>query len=245
MTRPDDEELLAFLEGRMAEQGRDELLDRLDVDGALASELRRAAVGLEALRSLEPGVATAPSSTASRPAGPARISPWWIPAAMAATLLLAVPVTLGWARGVGGAQTPSVLGQPAAPDASFVLVLHGRWPDSGQLEAAEAEERGRQYWEWTSRLATDGVLMAAGDLRWEPGERVHVPEVGVSAAPTPIQDPDFLVGMFALRVRSYEEALEIARDCPHLRFGGSVTVRRVGGGFVTVPGMDDWSPRGD
>jgi hypothetical protein len=35
--------------------------------------------------------------------------------------------------------------------------------------------------------------------------------------------------------------MALARQCPHLRYGGSVSVRQVGGGFVTVPGMSDWS----
>jgi len=47
--------------------------------------------------------------------------------------------------------------------------------------------------------------------------------------------------MFAIRARSYEEALAIAEGCSHLRYGGSIDVRRGGGGFVTVPEMDDWS----
>ena len=52
------------------------------------------------------------------------------------------------------------------------------------------------------------------------------------------------MGLLTLRVDDYETAAEIARRSPHLRYGGRVSVREVGLGFVTVPGMDDWANHG-
>ena len=109
------------------------------------------------------------------------------------------------------------------------------------MGAEETARRAEEYWRWTGTLAREGVLVAAGDLRWEPGERLAPSGNLVSVDGATVESPDFVVGMFALRVDSYEEALAIARDCPHLRYGGSVSVRQVGQGFVTVPGMGDWA----
>jgi hypothetical protein len=110
--------------------------------------------------------------------------------------------------------------------------------------AAGARGRGgaasRGVLGWTSELADRGLLVAAGDLRWEAGLRLAATGP-LDTAGNPVAEPDFLVGMFAIRASSYEDARAIAENCPHLNYGGTVSVRQVGAGFVTVPGMDDWS----
>ena len=136
---------------------------------------------------------------------------------------------------------PSGSPRPSPDAPTFVLVLHGRWPDAGVVDAEETRRRSDVYWGWTADLARRDLLIAAGDLRWEPGRRVGPAGTAEAVSVDEVASPDFLVGMFALRVDSYEEALAIARDCPHLRYGGSVSVRQVGQGFVTVQGTGDWA----
>lgn len=243
MTRPTDETLLAFLEQRLGEPERAALLDALDADPELGRELRRAAVGLETLRELRSGERAGGPVPSTVPI-PRRISPWWAVAAAAATLVISVPATLRLASpGEGAVQTASSaeVGPPVAPEPSFVLVLQGTWPDAVGLDPGERRRRAEQYWSWTASLARRGMLVAAGDLRWEPGERLGPRGVPVTVSADVVRDPGYMVGMLALRVDTYEEALEVARGCPHLLYGGTVSVRRVGAGFVTVDGMDDWA----
>jgi len=236
-----DETLLAFLEGTLDGELREAVLAALDADPGLAADLRAAAAGMEAMGSLGGAEVT----TGPAPAAVSRgISPWWAVAASVATLLLSVPLTMQLARGTEPtaiATEDLELGMPQDSDPSYVIVLHGRWPDAGAVSADEGQARSREYWSWTSELAEEGVLVAAGDLRWEPGERLGPLGVDVPLTAEVVEDPDYVVGMFTVRAGSYEEALAVARNCPHLRYGGSVSVRRVGSGFVTVPGMDDWT----
>lgn len=242
MKRPTDEVLLAFLEGSLGGGERADLLDRLDADPNLAEALRLAAAGLENVRSLGDREG-ALDAGARPPRRPRRISPWWAVAASAATIVLSVPATLRLAAPApaAGEGADALRGAPASPDPSFVLVLHGRWPDADEIDADEGRRRATEYWAWTSSLAEDGLLVAAGDLRWEPGERLGPMGRRVAVGGDVVDDSDYMVGMFAVRVDTYEEALELARASPHLRYGGSVSVRRVGAGFVTVPGMGDWT----
>lgn len=237
MSGADEQRLLDFLEGRLADEERAALLARLEAEPALAARLRQAAAGLEAVQSWAEATAER-SPPEQRPA--VRVSPWWVAGAVAATAVLAVPITVRWS---GGRVPTDVVaaGQPASPQPSFVLLLQGRWPDAAAVDAAETRRRAREYWAWTDALARAGVLVAAGDLRWEPGARVDARSVQRELDPGTLDDPGFPVGMFAVRVGSYEEAVALARACPHVRYGGTVAVRRVGGGFVTVPGMDDWA----
>lgn len=260
MSRPSDELLLRFLQGDVSDEEREHVLSALEASPDLAAELRAAARGFASVESWarEAGA----SDTAPAPVG--RGAPWWsLPLVAAATLALAVPTTLaltssgpspgGESAGPEGAQvsgTPSTgvppnpavfAGAPESAEPSYVVVLHGRWPDAASVGPEERTQRAREYWRWTSILAERGVLVAAGDLQWEPGLRLPSEEEVLDMPPEIVADPDFVVGMFALRARSYEEAAAIAAECPHLDYGGSVSVRRVGSGFVTVPGMDDWS----
>ena len=36
-----------------------------------------------------------------------------------------------------------------------------------------------------------------------------------------------LAGYFIIGASSYDEAVDLARDCPHLRYGGTIEVRRI------------------
>jgi hypothetical protein len=249
MTRPSDEQLLAFLTGTANAGDRDFVLTWIEADPGHAQEVREAAAGLEAIGSwrdlpaAEPGSEPAPASgTSVRAAAPAgrRVPAWWLPVAAAASVAIALPLARVAPTGPSAvAPGPAPTGQPVDPDPSFVVILHGVWPDADGLPQEVVDERAAEYWAWTSDLASRGVLVAAGDLRWEPGMRL---ETAGSATPfSTTAAPDFLVGMFAVRARDYEEARRIAAECPHLRYGGTVSVRRVGGGFVTVDGADDWS----
>lgn len=239
--------MLAFLEGELDEAERKRLLDEVLADPVLTAELRQAAAGLDAMhraRSAQPA-SERPADTGSRPPA-GRTSGWWAVAATAATLAVAVPATWSVARastsasGEPAASVAPAGGQPETPQPSFLLVLHGRWPDLTELAPEEARRRANEYWSWTTGLSERGILVAAGDLRWEPGQRVTGDGTAVQVAASALDDEDYVVGMFAIRAGSYAEALRVARECPHLEYGGTVAVRQVGSGFVTTGGFGDW-----
>lgn len=240
MTRPSDDQILAFLDGSLDEATRNDLLDQLDRDPAFAAEFRHVAAGFATVTGHpgQPPVAAHNDVTAG---SRGRVSPWWALIAAAATLATAVPTT--WWLVSRAVPKPAVAqsGIPEASAPSFLLILHGRWPDAGLVDQAETRRRATEYWAWTTNLAERHVLLAAGDLRWEPGERLDAEAVATQAPASYVDDPTFLVGMLAVRAASYEDAVALARECPHLRYGGSVSVRRVGSGFVTAPGLGDWS----
>ena len=252
MSESQDERLLSFLEGELNEEAREALLDEVLADPEMARDLRRAAAGLGAMQDVHSSPGTS-DQTAAPPirSSSRRISPWWAAAAAAAAVLVSVPVTWGLATGAGGVQpaptatgAPASLDRPTAPEPSFLLVLQGRWPDLGQVPPEEAQRRGQEYWAWTASLSERGILMAAGDLRWEPGRRITSDGTALQLAGSALDQEEYVVGMFAIRVSSYEEAMAIARDCPHLEYGGTVAVRQVGTGFVTAAGFGDWDAAG-
>lgn len=227
MTRPTDDQLLAFLERTLSDEERARIQEQLDADPELAAAVERAARGLTALRAL-------PSA---QPASPGRqISPWWLLAAAALAVAVAVPATLHFAPPASSPTVADTRDGPATPE--FVLVLRGRWSDDIQLEPEEFERRLGELQEWTHDLASQGVLINASDLALEQGVRFGSPEAPV---PGQVPETDYIVGVLTLRMDAYHDALAVARSSPHLRYGGTVTVRRAGAGFFTVRGKPDFS----
>jgi hypothetical protein len=226
MNRPTPEQLLAFLEGTLGEEERTRVLEQLEQDPELARELQSAASGHVAIEWLH----VSPTPGDVRAIAPRRVSPWWIAAAAVATLVLAVPaiVWLSSSEAVDRAQPMDAV----HPEPGYLVVLLGRWPDAATVSPEERRRRASEYWSWASSLANDSVLMAAGDLRWEPGRRFGPNGVPITVSTQAVESPDFVVGMFAIRVDTYEDAVAIARECPHLRYGGSVSVRQLATGLL-------------
>lgn len=107
---------------------------------------------------------------------------------------------------------------PVAPSPTYALFLYGG--STGADSAAHAE-RAAEYGAWAGAPHADGVIVggeALGD-----GGTVVTPSPGQS----PAGAPDTPVGFFLVRAPSAEAAARLARDCPHLKYGGHIVVRAV------------------
>ncbi|MGH8496557.1 MAG: YciI family protein [Gammaproteobacteria bacterium] len=116
-------------------------------------------------------------------------------------------------------------GAPAeTPDESgnqYVMLLYEdasyQWPEPGGME-----ERVGEYSQWArdvaaagkyvtgQKLADDGLLLEPG------GARVEV---------IPTAEQGWLGGYFVITATDLDEAASIAETCPHLRYGGTVSLR--------------------
>ena len=240
---PIDARLLALLENRLDDAERLELLDRVADDPELLEALTQASAGLSRLDRLVVSTGDPASGVGQR-----RVPRWWTVAAAAVAALATFPLARATAPvspivtdgGVAGPEAVFAPVRPAETRPSFMIVYEGAWPDRAGLSQDEVARRAEEYWAFAIDLAREGVLVAAGDARFDGGRWVR-PEGLVPIPATEVQAPSHFVGMLTLRVDSYDEAADIAMRSPHLRYGARVSVRQVGQGFVTVPGMDDWS----
>jgi len=115
------------------------------------------------------------------------------------------------ARESPGATSSSV------PTGQYVLLLYGAPPgDTGVVHSA----REREYGRWASTLD--------GGARWVGGNELHdvVAQLG---GPPSLQDAasDRLAGYFVIAAPSRQRATEVARTCPHLKYGGRVVVMTI------------------
>ena len=135
---------------------------------------------------------------------------WLLP--LAASIL---GVALGWAlRGVAVPAAP-----PEAHESPLFLLLLSGDPVAGPT----GSERVALYRRWAIGLARAGVLVEAEKLTAE-----GVVLEGTSAPVRPLSiDAAAPSGFFLIRAASLDEAVRLARECPHARLGGRVTVRPV------------------
>ncbi|MGH9367723.1 MAG: YciI family protein, partial [Thermoanaerobaculia bacterium] len=109
--------------------------------------------------------------------------------------------------------------QAALPESRFALFLlrgEQQEPARGEEEAARVEE----YRAWARGLAGAGRFVTGEKLE-DRGERLGVS--GPLAAPA----EEEIRGFFVISASDFEDALAVARGCPHLRYGGRILVRPI------------------
>ena len=149
--------------------------------------------------------------------------------ALAASVL--VGVMIGRGSGAAPAAPATQAGPVATPNPAkekYVLLLHGPARARGtavQAAADSANERAlvAEYAAWAGRLAGEGSLIAGEKLADDPLTML----VANGTVDVPRYTADELGGFFIIQVADSAEAYRIARDCPHLKHGGTVQVRRI------------------
>jgi hypothetical protein len=146
-----------------------------------------------------------------------------VPWLRAAVLALGAVLLLfgGW---VAGRTFPNPLGHTL--QGRFILLLEAGGAPAAQDHphgSAEEERRVREYVAWAKglrapgrviqgeRLADSGRALdsgAAGDVAWAPAAGV-------------------VQGFFVVSAPDLTQAVEMARSCPHLRYGGRIEVRPI------------------
>ena len=136
---------------------------------------------------------------------------WSWPARIAASLLIFVT------GAVVGHYVPVGRGAPRAATAQprYLLLLAG-----DVTPAADGSSRAAEYGEWARGLSTRGIGVSGDELTG------HVAIVTTTRTAT-FQELASVGGYFIVEAADDQAAAELARTCPHFKYGGSIVVRRV------------------
>jgi|RhiMetdeSRZDD1v2_1073273.scaffolds.fasta_scaffold219125_4 hypothetical protein len=144
--------------------------------------------------------------------------------ALAASLVIGIYV---------GRSREVIATRPVAPTSEakerYVLFLRGPTrtpaPNQARATADSAAERAivAEYRAWAIRLRESGSLVIAEKLADDPLTLLSAN----AAAEMPRNTADELGGFFLIQAADSAEAFRIARECPHLRHGGTIEVRRI------------------
>jgi hypothetical protein len=116
----------------------------------------------------------------------------------------------------------------AAPD-RFLLLLYEDESYRAPVTPAEQEARVAEYSAWAAGLRDRGVDVQGEELASAAeADRLDGRAASVDAARgEPAGSSGSLAGYFIVEAEDQPAAVEIARTTPHLRYGGTVIVRRV------------------
>jgi hypothetical protein len=110
----------------------------------------------------------------------------------------------------------------------FMLLLHDDPAALGDASPEDIQGIIGEYVAWRRRLEADGRLVAAHKLTDEGGREMSLADGRLRVVDGPYSEAkEVLGGYFLVTADDYDAAVELARDCPHLRYGRRIELRRV------------------
>ena len=111
---------------------------------------------------------------------------------------------------------------PRDPRPQFVLMLY---EDSNYETASSAEPPGRiaEYGGWARSLGSQNYVTGQKLVESES----TVSRSGIVGPTPPAQKAGSVAGYFIIRAADADEAARVAATCPHVRYGGLISVREV------------------
>lgn len=110
---------------------------------------------------------------------------------------------------------------------SYLLLFRESTPERYQAMSAEERRAALERWNaWCDRLAAEGVLQG-GNTLYEEARVISASSAGRAVDGPFAEAKELIGGYFLITAASLEEASEIARQSPNLRYGMTVEVRAV------------------
>ena len=116
----------------------------------------------------------------------------------------------------------------------FMLCLHDDPTPFMAMSPEDMQKAIEKYVGWGAKLRDQGILVDSAKLTDEPGKvvRGHGKNIRVTDGPFS-EAKEVFGGYYTITADSYEQAIDLTRDCPSLEFGGTMEVRQIddmGGG---------------
>lgn len=111
--------------------------------------------------------------------------------------------------------------------AKYLLLLRGDGHGLDNLSPEEIQQLVGRYMTWSENLRKSGKYVASDKLRDHQGKVLRRENSKVVVMDGPYTETkEILGGYFAIEAGSYDEAIEITKDCPHFDFG-SIEIREI------------------
>jgi hypothetical protein len=111
---------------------------------------------------------------------------------------------------------------------TFMLLLHQSPAKFQSLSPQEIQQLIAKYTAWREELVRQNKLRAGEKLTDEGGRRLRIQGSQVSVTDGPYSEAaEVLGGFFTIEAKDYDEAVAIARTCPHLTGSQWIEVRQI------------------
>jgi hypothetical protein len=111
--------------------------------------------------------------------------------------------------------------------AKYTLLLRETGDQFAKLSPAEMQAIVARYAAWSTALRDANNLAGSQKLRDGSGKLMRRSNADIIVSDGPYAEgKEVIAGLFVLEVPSYDEAVAIAKGCPHLDFG-TIEIREV------------------
>jgi hypothetical protein len=109
-----------------------------------------------------------------------------------------------------------------------MLLLHDNPAAFANISPAQMQAVVEKYIAWGKKLREAGVMKAGDKLTDEPGRIMRRQDGQVRVTDGPYSESkEVLGGYYMIEAATYDKAIDYARDCPQLEYGGTIEVRQV------------------
>lgn len=110
----------------------------------------------------------------------------------------------------------------------FMLLLHDRTTQQGDLSPEQIQGIIAEYVAWRDKIEEQGRLIGGEKLADDNGRQLTNDNGEIRVTDGPYAEAkEMLGGYFAIKAADYDEAVEISRSCPHLKYGGRIELRKI------------------
>jgi len=110
---------------------------------------------------------------------------------------------------------------------NYLLLLHADPNLFKNVAPAELQAVFQKYYGWRTRLQEAGSLVSGAKLQDRTGRILRKENDELTVTDGPFSETKELIGgLFEIRADNYDQAVEIARTCPHLEYG-TIELRQV------------------
>ena len=111
---------------------------------------------------------------------------------------------------------------------NYMLLLHEQPQDFSQFSPEQIEAVIGEYIAWRKQIEADGKFVGGEKLKDEGGRLLVGTDGDFRVTDGPYAEAKEVIGgYFTISAVDYNEAAEISKGCPHLKYGGRIELREV------------------
>lgn len=112
--------------------------------------------------------------------------------------------------------------------AEFILLLNASPTAVAGVSPEEIQRIIEEYSAWRETLQGRGQLVSSRKLKDNSGKSLSMKNGKMRVLDGPFSEAKEVVGgFFVIQADNYDQAVEICRTCPHLKYGGTIELRQI------------------
>ena len=106
------------------------------------------------------------------------------------------------------------------PMARYILLLHEAASQDAELSPEEMQKVIQEYVAWSKKIQAEGHHLGGEKLGNEGGRWIQRDDEAIRVVDGPYTEAkEVISGFFMIQADDYDQAVEIAQECPHMNHG--------------------------